>query len=78
MGLYIVSFIVGGILFVGGYTYFINFDPDEEHISWRLEAIPYILFLILGKNQKIFRVFVCFWGILLIIYGGSGLLKTLF
>jgi hypothetical protein len=78
MGLEILSLIVGTILFVGGWTYFLNYDPQDEHVSWQLESIPYVLFLILGKNRQLFRIVVCAAGLILMFYGGSGILGAIF
>ena len=74
----VATFIVGIIAFVGGWTYFINYDPEGERISWQLESIPYVLFLILGKNRQLFRIVICTTGLLLMISGGSGILKAIF
>ena len=67
----IFVFIVGLFSFVGGWTGFFNYDPtgEDEAVSWRLEAIPCVIFLLMGKSQRLFKIFVCLAGIFFMIWG---------
>jgi len=63
MGLGIIIFMVGAVVFVEGWTYFLNYEGDgSDDVRWGTEALPYVIFLLLGSNRPLYRVFVCLLG----------------
>jgi hypothetical protein len=70
MGLGIIIFIVGAVVFVGGWTYFLNYKGDGgDDVRWGMEGLPYVIFLLLGSNRPVYRVFVCLLGVSLMAGG---------
>jgi hypothetical protein len=73
MGLGIIIFIVGAVVFVGGWTYFLNYKGDgSDDVRWGIEGLPYVIFLLLGSNRPVYRVFVCLLGVSLMAGGRFG------
>jgi uncharacterized membrane protein HdeD (DUF308 family) len=70
MGTAILFFVVGIILVVGGWTYIFNYRGDgSDDVRWGTEALPYVIFRLMGSNRELFRILVCLLGIFL-IFGG--------
>ena len=70
MALGIIVFMVGAGVFVGGWTYFLNYKGDgSDDVRWGTVALPYVIFLLLGSNRPLYRVFVCLLGVSLMAGG---------